>query len=75
MNETRSHAAEVQIALLLHSLGRSVLTRFGLVLFWSLHFFPLAASAALWRVLEMREQYWWLHKRFKTRRPGEPRPY
>lgn len=27
------------------------------------------------RVLEMPEQYWWLHKRFKTRPPGEPRPY
>ncbi len=21
------------------------------------------------------EQYWWLHRRFKTRPPGEPRPY
>lgn len=27
------------------------------------------------RVLEMPEQYWWLHRRFKTRPPGEPRPY
>lgn len=27
------------------------------------------------RVLEMPEQYWWLHKRFKTRPPGEARPY
>lgn len=27
------------------------------------------------RVLEMPEQYWWLHRRFKTRPPGEPRIY
>lgn len=27
------------------------------------------------RVLEMPEQYWWVHRRFKTRPPGEPRPY
>ncbi len=27
------------------------------------------------RVLEMPEQYWWLHKRFKTRPPGETRLY
>lgn len=27
------------------------------------------------RVLEMPEQYFWLHKRFKTRPPGEARPY
>ena len=27
------------------------------------------------RVLEMPEQYHWLHKRFKTRPPGEPRFY
>ncbi len=27
------------------------------------------------RVLEMPEQYQWLHKRFKTRPPGEPRFY
>lgn len=27
------------------------------------------------RVLEMPEQYYWLHKRFKTRPAGEPRPY
>jgi len=27
------------------------------------------------RVLEMPEQYYWLHKRFKTRPPGEPRYY
>jgi len=27
------------------------------------------------RVLEMPEQYWWLHRRFKTRPPGEPSPY
>jgi KDO2-lipid IV(A) lauroyltransferase len=27
------------------------------------------------RVLEMPEQYLWLHKRFKTRPPGEPRYY
>ena len=27
------------------------------------------------RVLEMPEQYHWLHKRFKTRPPGEPRIY
>lgn len=27
------------------------------------------------RVLEMPEQYYWLHKRFKTRPPGEPRFY
>lgn len=27
------------------------------------------------RVAEMREQYFWLHKRFKTRPPGEPRIY
>jgi len=26
-------------------------------------------------VLEMPEQYLWLHKRFKTRPPGEPSPY
>ena len=24
------------------------------------------------RVREMPEQYYWLHKRFKTRPPGEP---
>ena len=24
------------------------------------------------RVLEMPEQYYWVHKRFKTRPPGEP---
>ena len=27
------------------------------------------------RVLEMPEQYYWLHKRFKTRPPGEASPY
>ena len=27
------------------------------------------------RVLEMPEQYFWLHKRFKTRPHGEPKPY
>jgi KDO2-lipid IV(A) lauroyltransferase len=27
------------------------------------------------RVREMPEQYFWLHKRFKTRPPGEPSPY
>jgi Kdo2-lipid IVA lauroyltransferase/acyltransferase len=27
------------------------------------------------RVLEMPEQYWWLHRRFKTRPPGESRIY
>jgi len=27
------------------------------------------------RVREMPEQYYWLHKRFKTRPPGEPGPY
>ena len=27
------------------------------------------------RVLEMPEQYYWVHKRFKTRPPGEPRFY
>jgi KDO2-lipid IV(A) lauroyltransferase len=27
------------------------------------------------RVLEMPEQYFWLHKRFKTRPQGEPKPY
>ncbi len=27
------------------------------------------------RVREMPEQYYWLHKRFKTRPPGEPHPY
>ena len=27
------------------------------------------------RVLEMPEQYLWSHKRFKTRPPGEPKPY
>jgi KDO2-lipid IV(A) lauroyltransferase len=27
------------------------------------------------RVLEMPEQYHWLHKRFKTRPPGEPKFY
>ena len=27
------------------------------------------------RVLEMPEQYWWVHRRFKTRPPGEPSPY
>lgn len=27
------------------------------------------------RVMEMPEQYYWLHKRFKTRPPGEPRFY
>ena len=27
------------------------------------------------RVREMPEQYYWLHKRFKTRPPGERSPY
>jgi KDO2-lipid IV(A) lauroyltransferase len=27
------------------------------------------------RVLEMPEQYYWVHKRFKTRPPGEPKLY
>jgi len=27
------------------------------------------------RILEMPEQYFWLHKRFKTRPPGEARFY
>jgi len=27
------------------------------------------------RVLEIPEQYFWAHKRFKTRPPGEPNPY
>jgi KDO2-lipid IV(A) lauroyltransferase len=27
------------------------------------------------RVLERPEQYFWLHKRFKTRPPGEPPVY
>jgi KDO2-lipid IV(A) lauroyltransferase len=27
------------------------------------------------RVLEAPEQYFWTHKRFKTRPPGEPRWY
>jgi KDO2-lipid IV(A) lauroyltransferase len=27
------------------------------------------------RVREMPEQYYWLHKRFKTRPAGEPNPY
>ena len=27
------------------------------------------------RVREMPEQYYWLHKRVKTRPPGEPNPY
>ena len=27
------------------------------------------------RVREMPEQYFWAHKRFKTRPPGEPNPY
>ncbi|HSD60010.1 MAG TPA: lysophospholipid acyltransferase family protein [Burkholderiales bacterium] len=27
------------------------------------------------RVREMPEQYWWLHRRFKTRPPGEPKLY
>ena len=27
------------------------------------------------RVREMPEQYYWLHKRFKTRPPGEPSLY
>jgi KDO2-lipid IV(A) lauroyltransferase len=27
------------------------------------------------RVREMPEQYYWLHRRFKTRPPGEPSPY
>ena len=27
------------------------------------------------RILEMPEQYYWLHRRFKTRPPGEPDPY
>jgi KDO2-lipid IV(A) lauroyltransferase len=26
-------------------------------------------------VLEMPEQYYWVHKRFKTRPPGAPRVY
>jgi len=26
-------------------------------------------------VLTMPEQYYWVHKRFKTRPPGEPRIY
>jgi KDO2-lipid IV(A) lauroyltransferase len=27
------------------------------------------------RVREMPEQYYWVHKRFKTRPQGEPSPY
>jgi KDO2-lipid IV(A) lauroyltransferase len=27
------------------------------------------------RVLEMPEQYYWVHRRFKTRPPGEPKIY
>ena len=27
------------------------------------------------RIRELPEQYYWLHKRFKTRPPGEPRIY
>jgi len=27
------------------------------------------------RIREMPEQYFWAHKRFKTRPPGEPSPY
>jgi KDO2-lipid IV(A) lauroyltransferase len=27
------------------------------------------------RVVQMPEQYYWVHKRFKTRPPGEPRIY
>ena len=27
------------------------------------------------RVREMPEQYYWVHKRFKTRPPGERSPY
>jgi len=27
------------------------------------------------RVREIPEQYFWAHKRFKTRPPGEPSPY
>ena len=27
------------------------------------------------RVREMPEQYYWVHKRFKTRPPGEKKPY
>jgi KDO2-lipid IV(A) lauroyltransferase len=27
------------------------------------------------RILEMPEQYYWVHKRFKTRPEGEPRIY
>jgi len=27
------------------------------------------------RVIEMPEQYYWLHKRFKTRPPGEAKFY
>jgi len=27
------------------------------------------------RAREMPEQYFWAHKRFKTRPPGEPSPY
>jgi len=26
-------------------------------------------------ILKMPEQYYWLHRRFKTRPPGEKRPY
>ena len=33
------------------------------------------ASAIEERVREMPEQYFWAHKRFKTRPPGEPSPY
>ena len=48
------------------------------------HLFPTADTAAdtrrmtdyiEQRVLEMPEQYFWMHKRFKTRPPGEPSPY
>ena len=51
MDETPSRAADVRIALFFHSVGRGVLTRFGLVLLWLLHFFPLGALAALGRGL------------------------
>jgi len=27
------------------------------------------------RVREMPDQYFWAHKRFKTRPPGDPNPY
>ena len=39
------------------------------------HVRAVARSFSEQRVLEMPEQHWWLHKRFKTRPRGKPGAY